>query len=101
MRKTDVTQWDIAVLGAGTMGLSIAQLFAMNHHNVYLYNRTPANLEKALKQIESNLHTLTDLGLFEEKDIPAAMDRIQGTSNLKSAAASADYIYGSRSRPAY
>ena len=30
MRKTDVTQWNIAVLGAGTMGLSIAQLFAMN-----------------------------------------------------------------------
>ena len=92
MRKTDVTQWDIAVLGAGTMGLSIAQLFAMNRHTVYLYNRTPSNLEKALKQIENNLHTLTELGLFEETDIPAAMSRIKGTSDLKSAAASADYI---------
>lgn len=50
MRKKDVTQWDIAVLGAGTMGLSIAQLFAMNRHTVYLYNRTPANLEKALME---------------------------------------------------
>lgn len=92
MRKTDVTQWNIAVLGAGTMGLSIAQLFAMNHHTVYLYNRTSANLEKALKQIESNLHTLTDLGQFDEKNIPAAMGNIKGTSDLKSAAAAADYV---------
>ena len=49
MRNPDVTEWEIAVLGAGTMGLCIAQLFAMNGHRVRLYNRTPANLEKAVK----------------------------------------------------
>lgn len=58
MRKTSVKDFEIAVLGAGTMGLCVAQFFAMNGHKVTLYNRTYANLEKALIQIENNLHTL-------------------------------------------
>ncbi len=36
MRNPDVTKWKIAVLGAGTMGQCIAQLFAMNGHKVNL-----------------------------------------------------------------
>ena len=44
----NVKDMKISVLGAGTMGRSVAQLFAMNGHQVWLYNRTPENLEKAL-----------------------------------------------------
>lgn len=58
MRKTAVKDFEIAVLGAGTMGLCVAQFFAMNGHEVNLYNRTYANLDKALVQIRNNLQTL-------------------------------------------
>lgn len=92
MRNPDVTKWEIAVLGAGTMGQCIAQLFAMNGHKVNLYNRTPANLEKALKQIENNLHTLAEMGDLKEEAIPVSMANIHGTSNLKEAVVSADYV---------
>ena len=61
MSKTNVKAWNIAVVGAGTMGLSIAQLFATHGHKVNLYNRTPANLDKAMVQVKSNLKTMVDL----------------------------------------
>ena len=92
MRKSNVTQWEIAVLGAGTMGQCIAQLFATNGHTVRLYNRTPANLEKALVQIRANLDTLVGMGEVTAAEIPAIMERIHGTSDLKEAVTAADYV---------
>lgn len=92
MRKTSVNDFEIAVLGAGTMGLCVAQFFAMNGHKVNLYNRTYANLEKALVQIENNLQTLVSINQIEEQSIPAAMANIHGSSDLKSAVEHADFI---------
>lgn len=92
MRKTSVKDFEIAVLGAGTMGLCVAQFFAMNGHRVTLYNRTYANLEKALVQIENNLHTLVSIGQIEEASISSAMENIHGTDDLKVAVRHADFI---------
>ena len=87
-----VQDWNIAVVGAGTMGLSIAQLFATHGHEVNLYNRTPANLEKAMVQLGSNLQTMVDLGELEAAQVPEIIARIHGTSDLKEAVADADFI---------
>lgn len=92
MRKANVKDWEIAVLGAGTMGLCVAQFFAMKGHKVNLYNRTYANLEKALVQIENNLNTLVSMGQLTEADIPAALANIHGTDDLKKAVGNADFV---------
>ena len=92
MSKPAVKDWRIAVVGAGTMGLSIAQLFATYGHQVDLYNRTPANLDKAMGQIKSNLRTMADLGEIQEAEIPDILARIHGTSDLAAAVAQAEYI---------
>ena len=92
MRKQNVQDWEIAVLGAGTMGLSIAQFFATCGHQVFLYNRTPANLEKALIRIEENLTTLASDGEIDPAEIPAILGRIHGSSDLKESVATADFI---------
>ena len=84
--------WEIAVLGAGTMGLSIAQFFAMHHHTVQLYNRTPANLEKALRQIEDNLKTLLSMEMIEQGEIARVLSYIPGGGDLKAAVQTADLI---------
>ena len=78
----NVKDMKISVLGAGTMGRSVAQLFAMNGHQVWLYNRTPENLEKALVLIKSSLTELISLDMVKEEEIPAIMARIRGTSDL-------------------
>ncbi len=92
MRKTNVKDWEIAVLGAGTMGLCIAQLFALHGHRVTLYNRTPANLEKALIQIQNNLETLKSMGQIDDSLISSTMSNIRKTSDLKDSVAGADFV---------
>jgi 3-hydroxybutyryl-CoA dehydrogenase len=45
----------IGVVGAGTMGSGIAQVFAQKGHPVMLCDTAPSQLEKALAQIKKNL----------------------------------------------
>lgn len=92
MRKPSVKDFEITVLGAGTMGLCVAQFFAMNGHKVNLYNRTYANLERALVQIESNLQTLVSMDQIKEEMISSTMSNIHGSSNLKDSVSHADFI---------
>lgn len=92
MRREDVREWKIAVIGAGTMGLCIAQLFAMHGHEVNLYNRTPANLDKAMIRIQENLGTLKDLGQTTEEKNQQIFSRIHGFSNLKASLEDVDIL---------
>lgn len=92
MRNSNVREWKVSVLGAGTMGQCIAQFFAMNGHRVSLYNRTPANLDKAFVQIKNNLCTLIQLGQITDQDMERALSGIRGTSNLKEAVQDADIV---------
>lgn len=84
--------WNISIVGAGTMGLSIAQFFAMNGHKTSLYNRTPENLDKAVLDIKNNLNTLLDLGSIKEEDIEATMKNLEPFTDLKSAVKDADLV---------
>ncbi len=92
MRKQNVNEWEIAILGAGTMGLCIAQFFAMNGHTVFLYNRTASNLEKALIQIQNNLNMLAAIDQIPHTSIPSILANIHGTGDLKEAVIHADFI---------
>lgn len=92
MRNPNVKEWKVSVLGAGTMGQCIAQFFAMNGHQVSLYNRTPANLDKAFVQIKNNLCTLIQLGQITEEEMERTLPGIHGTSNLKEAVKDADIV---------
>ena len=45
----------IGVVGAGTMGSGIAQVAAFHGHQVYLCDKEPSFLERALLDIEKSL----------------------------------------------
>ncbi|MGN1140037.1 MAG: 3-hydroxyacyl-CoA dehydrogenase family protein [Oliverpabstia sp.] len=92
MRNKDVSQWKVSVLGAGSMGQCIAQFMAMNGHEVFLYNRTPANLEKALVQIENNLQTLVSMGQISQNQVQDTLKRISSSSDLKKSVEHADIV---------
>lgn len=84
--------WNIAIVGAGTMGLSMAQFFAMNGHKTSLYNRTPKNLDKAMVDIKNNLKTLLELEAIKEDEIESTLDRIKPFTELKDAVKDADLV---------
>lgn len=92
MRKKEVREWEIAVLGAGTMGTSVAQFFATHGHRVFLYNRTAKNLDNAITQIENNLTTMASIGEVSKDEIPLILGRICGCNDLDHALASADFV---------
>lgn len=84
----------IAVLGAGTMGHGIAQLFAAGGRHVALYDPNPGQLEKAERSIRAQLALLREgTGAAESAALEQAAGRIVFTSDLAEAAAGADWVF--------
>jgi 3-hydroxybutyryl-CoA dehydrogenase len=81
---------NVLVVGAGTMGHSIAQVFAQGGLNVQLADSSAEALSRANTLIAANLQTFVDLHLLEEEDKRAALDRIRMTQSLEEAGEKAD-----------
>ena len=45
----------IGIVGAGTMGAGVAEIFAQFGYTVILYNRSKAGMQRALERIRSNV----------------------------------------------
>ncbi|MEZ5318881.1 MAG: 3-hydroxybutyryl-CoA dehydrogenase [Vicinamibacterales bacterium] len=71
----------VGVIGAGTMGNGIAQVFAQSGFTVRLHDASAAAVDRARKTIEKSL------GKFVEKGKLAAEDRDQALARLQPAAA--------------
>ena len=67
----------VAVIGAGTMGHGLAQLFAKHGHTVTLVARHKATLEKAREQIRKNLGALAQRGLVPADGIAEVTARLR------------------------
>jgi 3-hydroxybutyryl-CoA dehydrogenase len=79
----------VAIVGAGTMGPGLAQVFAGAGHPVSLYSRTAATLEMALSVAAVNLGTFVRHGLLDASDVPAILARITPTTSFVEAGAGA------------
>lgn len=74
----------ISVVGAGKMGLGIAQFFAQNNKTVQLIDLNEDVAESARGKIEADLKHLENLNLLEE-DADQILNRISISSNLADA----------------
>lgn len=66
----------VAVLGAGTMGAAIAQVFAQSEYDVLLYDIQIEALEKARQQIERSINAAVDKGKLTADKASEAIKRI-------------------------
>ncbi len=83
----------IAVLGAGTMGHSIAQMAATSGYDVSLYDVSQEFLDKALAKITGNVEKfLVAKGKMSAEDGKAALARIRTSADLESAVKNADFV---------
>jgi len=76
----------VAVLGAGTMGNGIAQVFAQHGHSVVLGDIEPAILDRARATIQKSLTRFVDKGRLSAADRDAALGRIRTSTDLGDAA---------------
>lgn len=82
----------IAVLGAGTMGHGIAQLYAMSGYQVMLYDINDIATQKGFTQIQTSLKHFADIGLIEKDTIPSILNNIQLTTSIQKAVSNASII---------
>jgi 3-hydroxybutyryl-CoA dehydrogenase len=82
----------VAVIGAGTMGHSIAQVFAASGIEVNLADVKREILDHALRLMKGNLKTLVEYGKVEEREVPSILGRIHTTTDIQAAAQGTDFV---------
>lgn len=75
----------IAVLGAGTMGNGIAQVFAQHGFQVHLIDVSNDALDSAIATIEKNLNRMVDKGVLESPVIEKTLTNIKTFTALPEA----------------
>ena len=70
----------IGVVGSGTMGSGIAQVFAQIGYPVVLVDAMPEALDRAANGIEKSLQRLVKKGTLGEEQVPALLERITRTT---------------------
>lgn len=83
---------NISVIGAGTMGHGIANVFATAGYSISLYEPTQEVLVKAKGKIEEELAFLATEGIIEVNEIPSILERINLYTDLEKAVEQADYV---------
>jgi len=81
----------IGVIGAGTMGNGIAQVFAQSGFSVTLVDVAAPMLERARASIDKSLAKFVEKGKLQAADRDSALARLDMTSSLD-ALATADYV---------
>ncbi len=73
----------IAVIGAGTMGVGIAQVLAQGEYQVILNTLKEESVENGLKTIEKNLERLVKKEKISEEEKSTILNRVKGTIDIK------------------
>jgi 3-hydroxybutyryl-CoA dehydrogenase len=81
----------IGVIGAGTMGNGIAQVFAQSGFTVRLHDAAAPAIDRALKTIDKSLAKFVEKGKLAAADRDAALGRLSAASSID-ALADVDYV---------
>lgn len=82
----------VTIIGAGTMGHSLAQVFAQGGYSVRLHDVREEILARARELIASNLQTLVETGSLEEGQQAAVLNRIETTTKIEAAVRDTDFV---------
>jgi 3-hydroxybutyryl-CoA dehydrogenase len=81
----------VGVIGAGTMGNGIAQVFAQSGFTVRLYDASAPAVDRALQTIDRSLSKFVEKGKLTAEHRDAALGRLSAAASLD-AFADADYV---------
>lgn len=83
---------NISVIGAGTMGHGIANVFAMAGYKVSLYESFDEVREKVKEKIKLELKFMVEKDYIDDSKVQKTLDNITLYSDLKKAVENADYV---------
>jgi 3-hydroxybutyryl-CoA dehydrogenase len=90
MKLSQVT--NVAIIGSGIMGHGIGQTFALGGYEVTLNDINDELMERALRQIRSNLDTFIEFGITTPEAAKEALSRIRTHKDLNAAVRDADFV---------
>lgn len=83
---------NVLVVGAGTMGHGISQVYAQNGFNVSLVDIDETILSHAMNLIDMNLKLLAEFKRVDKNEIEVIKNRITFSTDLKNSAEEADVV---------
>ena len=83
---------NVTIIGAGTMGHSLAQVFAQEGCSVWLTDLREEILSNAKKLIASNLRTLIEMKLLKKSRLAQTLNRIKTTTTIEEACRNAELV---------
>lgn len=83
---------NVVVIGAGTMGHSIAQVFAAGGHLTWLIDTQEEQLEVARKLIDGNVKVMLAEGALTSQQAANVSEKLIMSTNLEEACAKADLV---------
>jgi 3-hydroxybutyryl-CoA dehydrogenase len=75
----------VGVVGGGTMGSGIAQVFAQTGYSVILLDAVPEQLDRAAATIQKSLERLVKKGTLGAEQVPVILERITRTTKPEAA----------------
>ena len=81
----------VGIIGAGTMGNGIAQVFAQSGFTVKLHDASGPAIERALKTIDKSLGKFVEKGKLQAADKDASLARLTAAASIDDLAA-CDYV---------
>lgn len=82
----------IAVLGAGTMGPGIAQMYAIGGDSVTMWTRREETREKAKQTLRKSLETFVEEGLIEASELETIFNRVSFAMTVEEAVEGAQFV---------
>ncbi len=89
----------VTVIGAGTMGNGIAQVFAMHGHAVRLVDISAQALERGLETVKGSLARLVKKGAVTQDQADAALGRIAVATTVEAAREAEFVVEAASERP--
>jgi 3-hydroxyacyl-CoA dehydrogenase len=83
---------NVLIIGAGTMGHGISQVYAQNGFNVFLVDTDESILSHAMKLIDMNLNLLVDFRKIDRDEIESIKNKITCSTDLTNNAKKADVV---------
>lgn len=83
MQRLNLQQARVAVIGAGTMGMGIAQLAAMHGHDTYVFDLDVEKSNAACVQLKTQLEKRVQLGKMTQALVDATLANIHIVADLQ------------------
>jgi 3-hydroxybutyryl-CoA dehydrogenase len=90
MKLDDIRK--VTVLGSGTMGPGIAQVFAQYQYPVTIWSKVPAEHEQAGRVVRTSLETFVQHDMLQQAEIEPILKRLTFTTDLEAAVLDAHLV---------